>query len=285
MIYSLIGEPVEHLMRQLQAIDERSGGLLDLLSNPVLNPIRKCLSTICRLLLFGCNAAALSLPGDQGAFVPIQDYIWAHVAHDDVDSVQSTLVFDWWGVGLDVSSQLWWRFLHLKGFPYRLADAVVAKQPPPGAPLLGVHGPRDEHKRRLAVGRDFFKSSLHPCCREPNFDEKVHLEHWQGDVEQSACSVARDRDFWSLMQAWARFAFRFTNMCQERALAKLQHATRGDARVDMERFCAAGFLRHSLLTDHISLGRADPTVETREQVLQAGVPIQAARGDDFKMPS
>lgn len=86
--------------------------------------------------------------------------------------------------------------------------------------------------------------------------------------------MASSEDWQRLLTAWAR-SFKFTNMRCERLLALVRRAC-DCHEVDAERICSSGLLAQ-VLQEQRRLGRADPSCRTREQLLQDGVPVQAAR--------
>jgi len=291
MIYNYLGTPVEHLMRELDAIDERTSGLLNMYGRPSLNPSLVCQSSLCRLLCFGFDQVG-SLP-DFGALLPLLKWAQANTA-SDLDNPQQFLVFEWWGVGLDIASQVFWRNLHLSAFPFKFVKGALPM--PLGSAVdidaMTAHGlvsgPHEtEAAQKLApryvTSRSFFEEAPHKCCRDPNFGDKVHHKHARGTVQESAVALTRDDDFWRLINIWGKFVFKFTNMCQERALAAIQRGSRASEKLEAERVCATGILRFAL-QEHLALGRRDPRAVTRSQVIEAGVPIRAVKAKATPMP-
>ena len=157
-----------------------------------------------------------------------------------------------------MSARLWWRFRFLQEYPHRWA-------------LL--HHPRVGHDQRLDCAVEFFKLRKCSCCRTNEFCEKVWKTFWDGSPTTSAWRLLGDVDFQRMLRAFVRRGFSFCNMRMERLLALINRAC-GSDMPDAERFVAMSLLAQ-MMKAHRSLGRADPVIASRAELLQAGVPLRA----------
>ncbi|CAK0885912.1 unnamed protein product, partial [Prorocentrum cordatum] len=154
------------------------------------------------------------------------------------------------GIGLDMASQVKWRYLPLEGYPLKLVGMV--------------HPGLSEAQRRRRADAFF---ELEPCCLEPFFAAKVRRAF------PSADAMFRDSDFRRMLISLA-VVFKFCNMWCERLLALCRNATNHEKGVDIERFCCTGFLAQ-LLSQHRKNGGDDPRCPTRAQLIEDGAPVIA----------
>ena len=98
---------------------------------------------------------------------------------------------------------------------------------------------------------------------------KIHREY-SGPRALLACVA-----FTKLWQSWVA-AFVFTNMWSERLLARFRRNCRVHGTPDSERLISIGMLSQ-MLAEHTKLGFDDPRVQSKEALLQAGVPLQCKK--------
>ena len=108
--------------------------------------------------------------------------------------------------------------------------------------------------------------SRYLCCKHPDFDRKM------GSVYGCFTELERCKCFESSVQGLGSRGM-VTNMKNERLFAQVKRATPSKLPY-AERVLAAGLLTQ-WLRPHIADGGTDPRITTRQELLAAGVPIQA----------
>ena len=153
---------------------------------------------------------------------------------------------------LGIGSQVKWRFAEYDEFPFRWA---------------WILHPRVSASDKESVYDDFF-DDLYDCCRGDAFDKKVYRLF--GNKEAMKAAVP----WWNGWRAFCH-AFRFCNMNMERLFACFRQWVRSD-NAEVERMLSTGFLGQ-WLQEHLRKGFQHPAHVTRQDLLEAGVPIRAGQ--------
>ena len=149
-----------------------------------------------------------------------------------------------------LGAQLWWRFTRLKEFPYL---------------LIGMHDKRWTVEEQTNIADSFWNSCK--WCRDAQFSDKLH------DFYPDAESMRRCphlRHGLSILASNTPLA----NMLVERLLALIKQSCVGETTPHLEREVANGFLTQWLAAFKGN-GGADPRVQTRSQMVNAGLPTKA----------
>ena len=147
-----------------------------------------------------------------------------------------------------LSSQVSWRFAALFEFPFRFPQLLR-----PGITV----------QEQLDLLADFFERD--DCCHDELFGLRVRKTH------RSPQHLLDDKPFVDMLKAWC-LSFCFTNMWCERLLAAIRQRTR-HSDMHIERVVSVGMLLQ-LLNEHNRVGRQNPLVVKKEQLLEAGVPLK-----------
>ena len=107
------------------------------------------------------------------------------------------------------------------------------------------------------------------CCVERYFALKVYLEY------KDAAEIMECGAFRKLLQTWI-VAPAFTNMWSDRLLARFRRNCRIYGTPDSERLISTGMLSH-MFAGHKKLGYDDTRVQSKEALLEAGVPLQCQK--------
>ena len=156
-------------------------------------------------------------------------------------------------VGSDFSAQLDWRFACYGAMPYLLFALPHACLP-------------DESKKVIAT--EVFGPK---CCSPQHSCQKV------AKLFESPAEMLADKEFLASLRMCAS-KFRVTNMRSERLLAACTTSVDGKA-VEVEKVVAASFLTQ-MLTEHLALGRPDPRIVTRKQLVDSGLQTRVAQKHD-----
>ena len=154
-------------------------------------------------------------------------------------------------MGLQFSAETEWRFALYFEYPYAF-------------PYL-VHPNATEAEKEVRMKQFWARKT---CCHDREFSLKVRENYptWQ--------SLKDCPHFRRLLHTWV-LSFLFTNMWSERQLALFRRNIRGPD-VDIERLVSVSLLAQ-ILTEHRRLGRRDPRVQTKQELLDMGVPLQCRR--------
>jgi hypothetical protein len=228
---------VERLMSALQHRDVHNKGLLDIVFEDSSNPFWAARASISSMLRRGASGPL----GMLFSFFP--------------EEMHAQICRSARGMGLNFIGQLYWRFLHFTGFPFRFV-------------ALAHNGLT--RAQRFGVVKEFHE--LKECCRCRHFGQKVF------NMFDTAEDLFTDVDFARLMVVFG-YSFKFCNMWCERLLALIRQSCDGDG-VDIERVCASGLVAQ-LLADHRRRGRDDPCSTTRGQLLEDNVPLQCASSGEL----
>ena len=241
VVLSILGIAVEHLMQRRDYLGERKKGLFDM-PFPMMNPFATCQQFLHHALSQGFKAGA-----------PLEP-VYKHFS-DGTTGETNLLLSYIRGIGLDMGSQCFWRFMNLRELPFTLVDAV---------------NPGLAHERQVAsIKKPFLENA---CCHDRDCTGKLVGVY---GTWQKACADTR------LMEGLRCVGthFPFVNMISERLLALIGKAVgcRGQ-KPEIESVASKGFLA-MLLTEHRHLGGTNPRIVTRGQLLAAGVPLACAESN------
>ena len=247
LVFVFVGAHVQQLILSLQHLDERPSALLDVMFDDDLNPVHQA----------QIGLSGLLVPLAAAPLRHLYEFIESCSAAGEAVSVASfhQRCCD---VALDMSGQLWWRFRFLKEYPHRWAV---------------LQHPRVDHDKRVRCAVEFFELRSLSCCRTWEFCDKVWKIFWDGNPTTSAWRLLGDVDFQRMLRSWVRRGFKLCNMKMERLLALVNRAC-GSDMPDSERFVAMSLLSQ-MMKAHRTLGRTDPVVTSRAELLKDGVPIRA----------
>ena len=152
--------------------------------------------------------------------------------------------------GSDFSAQLDWRFACYGTLPYVLFALPHVSLP-------------DEVKKLIAADVSGPK-----CCSPKHSCQKV------AKLFESSAALLADKQFLESLRMCAS-KFRATNTRSERLLAACTTSVDGKA-VEVEKVVAAS-CSTQMLTEHLALGRPDPRIATRKQLVGSGLQTRVAK--------
>ena len=185
----------------------------------------------------------LRFSGASGSMSPV----YAHFTHEVASGALDKRLMV---IGSDFSAQLDWRFACYGSMPHVLFALPHVSLP--------------EESKKLIAAEVFGPS----CCSPVHSCQKLQ------NLFASPAALLEDKQFLASLRMCAS-KFRVTNMRSERLLAACTTSVDGKA-VEVEKVVAASFLTQ-MLTEHLALGRPDPRIVTRKQLVDSGLQTRVAQ--------